>query len=83
MAANAHGHNRTTGDVDVLLRRADLQRFKERWNGRGRVDKFEGSKGFRDTQSNVTINVLIAGDYPGDGQPKPVIIPRPCDHRKG
>ncbi len=30
MAANAHGHKRTTADVDILIRREDLKRFKER-----------------------------------------------------
>ena len=37
MAANAHGHRRTTADVDVLLSRFDLERFKEQWIGRGWV----------------------------------------------
>ena len=77
MAANAHGHKRTTADVDVLLRQEDLQRFKQQWLGRGWVEKFEGSKGFRDTTNNVTIDVLIVGDYPGDGLPKPVAFPDP------
>jgi hypothetical protein len=27
----------------------------------------------------VSIDVLIAGDYPGDGQPKPVAFPHPSD----
>ena len=33
MAANAHGHRRTTAAVDVLVRREDLVRFKDRWIG--------------------------------------------------
>ena len=43
MAANAHGHKRTKSDVDILISREDLLRFKERWIGLGWVDKFEGS----------------------------------------
>ena len=35
MAANAHGHRRTTADINILIRRADLLRFKERHAGRG------------------------------------------------
>lgn len=77
MAANAHGHRRTTADVDVLIRREDLARFKERWIGRGWVDLFEGSRGFKDAQNGVKIDVLIVGDYPGDGKPKPVSFPNP------
>jgi hypothetical protein len=61
MAANAHGHRRTTADVDVLVRREDLIRFKDRWIGRGWQDLFEGSKGFRDTSNGVKIDVLIVG----------------------
>lgn len=77
MAANAHGHRRTTADVDVLLRREDLTRFKEFWIGRGWVDLFEGSKGFKDTLNGVKVDVLIVGDYPGDGKPKPISFPTP------
>jgi hypothetical protein len=77
IAANAHGHRRTTADVDVLVRREDLVRFKDRWIGHGWLDLFEGSKGFRDTLNGVKVDVLIVGDYPGDGRPKPVSFPEP------
>ena len=77
MAANAHGHKRTTSDVDILIRREDLQRFKAQCIGRGWVDKFEGSKNFRDAVTNINIDTLLVGDYPGDGLPKPVSFPPP------
>jgi len=77
MAANAHGHKRTTADVDILIRREDLQRFKERYIGRGWVDKFQGSKNFRDAVCDVNINALMVGSYPGDGLPKPNMFPEP------
>ena len=77
MAANAHGHVRTTADVDVLLTPEGLARFKERWLGRGWVEIFPGSKGIRDANENVKIDVLLTGDYPGDGKPKPVRFPDP------
>jgi len=79
MAANAHGHSRTTADVDILIRREDLDRFKQRHLGVGWVDKFEGSKNFRDAVCNVNIDALIVGDYPGDGLAKPVVFPPPED----
>ncbi len=77
MALNAHGYQRVTTDVDVLLTRAGLAAFKSRHLGRGWVDRFPGSKGMRDTESNVKIDILIAGDYPGDGKPKAVSFPDP------
>lgn len=77
MAANAHGHRRTTADVDVLMRREDLARFKDCWIGRGWVDLFEGSKGFKDVTNGVKVDVLIVGDFPGDGKPKPISFPTP------
>ncbi len=77
MAANAHGHKRTTADVDILIRPEDLQRFKERFSGLGWVDKFEGSKNFRDATNNVNVDALLVGNFPGDGLPKPVPFPPP------
>src|SRR5262249_44084186 len=47
--------------------------------GRGYVEKFPGSRGMRDTENGVAIDVLIAGEYPGDGKPKPVRFPDPAD----
>ena len=77
MAANAHGHKHTTADVAVLLHSEGLKAFKARWSGLGWIDLFEGSKGFRDTRNNVKVDVLLAGQYPGDGRPKPVAFPAP------
>ncbi|MEL6894946.1 MAG: hypothetical protein AAFP90_02455 [Planctomycetota bacterium] len=72
MATNAHGHRRTTEDVDIPIRQSDLQRFKEEWIGRGYANKFEGSKDFRDAISGVNIDVLLCGRFPGDGKERPV-----------
>ncbi len=77
MAANAHGHRRTTADIDILIRRQDLLRFKEKHAGRGWLDIVEGAKNFRDTINGVRIDTLIVGDFPGDGLPKPVSFPAP------
>ena len=77
MALGAHGYERVTIDVDVLLTRDGLARFKSAHLGRGYVEKFPGSKGVRDTENGVSIDVLIAGEFPGDGLPKPVAFPDP------
>ena len=78
MALAVHGFQRLTTDVNLLLTRDGLAQLKARFLGRGYVEKFPGSKGLRDTEHNVTIDVLIAGDYPGDGLPKPVSFPDPA-----
>ncbi len=79
MALNLLGYSRETMDVDILLTSQGLERFKERLVGRGYVMAFAGaSKSFRDTQTQVKVEALIAGEYPGDGKPKPVIFPDPA-----
>ncbi len=77
MALNAYGYQRMTTDVDLLLTREGLAAFKARRIGLGWVERFPGSKGMRDTEHRVAIDVLLAGDYPGDGAPKPVRFPDP------
>jgi hypothetical protein len=78
MALNAYGYQRTTTDVDILVRREGLESFKSAHLGRGYVEKFPGSKGLRDTTQNVPIDVIFTGDYPGDGHEKPVVFPDPA-----
>ena len=79
MALGAHGYERVTSDVDVLLTREGLARLRHDHLGRGYVEKFPGSRGVRDTEHGVSIDVLIAGEFPGDGLPKPVAFPDPAD----
>jgi len=79
MAMNEYGYRRVTEDVDVLLTREGLDRFRQRWLGRGYVEKFPGSRGLRDTENGVPIDIVVTGDYPGDGRPKPVAFPNPAD----
>jgi len=78
MALNAYGYRRVTVDVDVLLTGEGLAAFKAKHLGLGYVEKFPGSKGLRDTEAGVRIDVVLAGDYPGDGLPKPVAFPDPA-----
>jgi hypothetical protein len=78
MALNEFGYRRVTVDVDVLLTAEGLATFRERNLGRGYVPKFPGSRGFRDAEHGVDIDVVLAGTYPGDGQPKPVAFPDPA-----
>jgi hypothetical protein len=78
LALAAHGFVRMTQDVDLLMTREGLETFKRRFLGRGYVLAFSGAeKTFRDTETQVRIEILITGDYPGDGKPKPIAFPDP------
>lgn len=80
MALNLHDYERMTRDVDVLLTPEGLAKFVERCVGRGYVPAFAGArKSFRDTESQLAIEFLTTGEYPGDGKPKPVTFPDPME----
>lgn len=78
LALSDYGYRRFTVDVDLLLTREGLEAFKAKHLGLGYVQKFPGSKGLRDTEHGVTIDFVLAGEYPGDGLPKPVVFPDPA-----
>ncbi len=78
MALNLHGYTRETVDVDILLTNEGLKTFRERLIGRGYIPAFGGaSKSFRDAETQVKVEALTTGEYPGDGKPKPVAFPDP------
>lgn len=79
MALNAYGYRRLTVDVDILLTREGLEAFKSNHLGLGYVHQFPESKGLRDTENNVPIDVVLTGEYPGDGKPKSVVFPDPAE----
>jgi hypothetical protein len=62
----------------VLLTPEGLEELKSNVLGRGYVEKFPGSRGLRDTVAGVNIDVVLTGEYPGDGKPKPVAFPDPA-----
>lgn len=79
MALNEWGYRRVTVDVDVLLTRDGLERLKSEVLGLGYSERFPGSRSLRDTVAGVDVDVVLAGDYPGDGKPKPVAFPDPAE----
>jgi hypothetical protein len=81
MAVNANGdRDRVTHDIDVILTSDSLAIFKSHCLGRGWMEKFPGSRGMKDTVTNVPIDVLLAGGVPGSGNPSdtPVRFPDPA-----
>jgi hypothetical protein len=78
MALFFHGYRRFTEDVDLLVTRQGLEEVHRRLEGLGYVPPFAGSKQLRDAETGVRIEFLVAGEYPGDGKPKPVAFPDPA-----
>lgn len=79
MALFTHGLRRFTEDVDILVRRADIQKIHDSLAGRGYRPPFRESKHLRDTDLGVRIEFLTSGEFPGDGKPKPVAFPDPSE----
>ena len=79
VALNQHGYQRFTSDIDILLSRDGLERFRAELVGRGYRPAFEGArKKFRATSENVPIEIITSGEYPGDGKPKAIVFPDPA-----
>ena len=79
MALNGHGFERVTVDVDILVDAEGLKKIHEKLDGLGYLPPFAGSKNLKDTTTGVRIEFLVAGQYPGDGKPKPVAFPDPAN----
>ena len=78
IALNQYGYRRFTEDIDLLLTREGLEQFKEKLVGLGYRPAFPNArKKFRTTAENVPVEIITAGEFPGDGLPKPVAFPPP------
>src|ERR1044071_449896 len=79
VALMAHGYPRFTEDIDLVLTREGLDAFHRELVGLGYVPAFDGArKRLRATQGGGPVEVMLAGEYPGDGKPKPVSFPEPA-----
>jgi hypothetical protein len=80
MALALHGFVRPTQDIDLLMTTEGLGSFHEQMVGRGYVLAFRGArKHFRDAETGVPIEIITAGEYPGDGKPKAIAFPDPSE----
>ncbi len=78
LALNLHGYERVTVDVDILMTREGLEKFRESFVGLGYVPAHPGAKKhFKNTATGIRVEIITAGEYPGDGQPKDVSFPDP------
>jgi hypothetical protein len=77
MAVNAHRYVRTTGDVDFLVRTEALPALR-RLAAQGTFNRVPGrSRRFIDPATGIHFDVIIAGMYPGNGKPGPIVFPDP------
>lgn len=76
----AHGYRRMTEDVNVCLRKADLERFKRDSVG-SLYEPVEGrARRFYDPKIQVTIEILIAGEIAGNTRKqREVTFPDPSE----
>jgi hypothetical protein len=77
MALSAYRYRRATTDVDVLLTADGLEVFRERFLDKDYDQAPRRPRRFVDRKSGVTIDMLVAGRFPGSGKPGPVAFPEP------
>ncbi|MBK7399493.1 MAG: hypothetical protein IPJ34_25345 [Myxococcales bacterium] len=82
LALTAHGYARMTEDVDILVTPASLKRIHTELVGRGYRHEFAGSKNLRDTRTQVRVEFVLTGAFPGSGQPQPLCFPDPTDSER-
>jgi hypothetical protein len=79
MAVNAHRHERTTRDVDVLLTPAGFDEFRRRYVPKY-YENIEGrARRFVDKANQRSVDFLLTGHFPGRSGPGPFSFPNPND----
>jgi hypothetical protein len=68
LALNAYNYPRQTIDVDIVLTPADFERFKAQFAGRAYRGLPKLPRRFLDPATEVTIDVLIAGQIAGNSK---------------
>jgi len=77
MAVNAHGADRTTKDVDVLVTQEGLDRFRQRYVGKSYDPVAGRPRRFVEKRSQISVDFLVTGRFPGSGKPGPIAFPDP------
>lgn len=77
MAVNLHGAERTTKDVDILLTRDGLEKFRQDLVGTYYDQVPKRSRRFVDKETGTLVEILVTGHYPGQGGPAPFAFPDP------
>ena len=77
MALFAHGYRRETTDIDMVMDADARRRAHEVLDGRGFLPPFQGSRNLRDTMTGVKVDLLLAGQFAGTDDAKPITFPDP------
>lgn len=77
MAVNAHGHRRTTADLDLLITPDGLDEFRRRFVPKNYETIPQRTRRFADRTNQVTIDFLVTGRFPRSGTPGPFSFPDP------
>jgi hypothetical protein len=78
MAVNAHQHERTTKDVDVLLTQKGFAQFLDLFVPKNYRPISGGPRRFADKVNGKSVDFLLTGLFPGSGKPGPIIYPDPA-----
>jgi hypothetical protein len=82
MAVNAHGHRRTTDDLDVLLTADGLVEFRDRFVPKHYEEHSKRPRRVTDRKNQVLVDFLVTGLFPGSGRPGPISYPDPAAVRE-
>lgn len=78
LAVKAHGYRRTTDDVDILLTPDGLAEFRKRFVPKNYEQVEKRPRRFVDKLNRITLDILVAGMFPGRGNPGPIAFPDPA-----
>lgn len=77
MAVYAHGYERTTNDVDILLTPAGFAEFKRKFVPKQYEPVPGRHRRFVDRVNKQAFDILVTGMFPGSGKPGPISYPDP------
>jgi hypothetical protein len=79
MALNAHGYQRTTGDMDFLLTADGFERFRTRFAGKYYDSEPGRPRRLVDRANGIKVGILVTGRFPGTGKRGPFAFPNPSE----
>jgi hypothetical protein len=78
MAVFAHQHRRATNDVDILLTPDGFEAFRRLFVPKNYETVPGRPRRFVDRTSEITLDILVTGKFPGSGRPGPIAYPDPA-----